>query len=72
MGIKDTMSRLSESFTKLYRRRAYLHYYTSEGMDEMEFVEAESNFNDLMSEYDQCNGCCCGWDDEYGEEEEES
>jgi hypothetical protein len=25
--------------------------YTGEGMDEMEFTEAESNMNDLVSEY---------------------
>lgn len=34
-----------------------LHYlfsrYTGEGMDEMEFTEAESNMNDLVSEYQQ-------------------
>ena len=28
-----------------------MHWYTEEGMDEMEFVEAESNMNDLVSEY---------------------
>jgi tubulin beta len=27
--------------------------YTGEGMDEMEFTEAESNMNDLISEYQQ-------------------
>jgi len=30
-----------------------LHWYTGEGMDEMEFTEAESNMNDLVSEYQQ-------------------
>jgi tubulin beta len=29
------------------------HWYTGEGMDEMEFTEAESNLNDLVSEYQQ-------------------
>ena len=33
----------------MYKRRAYLHWYTGEGMDEMEFAEAESNTHDLMS-----------------------
>ena len=32
----------------MYKRRAYLHWYTGEGMDEMEFAEAESNTHDLM------------------------
>jgi hypothetical protein len=27
--------------------------YTGEGMDEMEFTEAESNMNDLISEYQE-------------------
>jgi hypothetical protein len=35
------------------RRKAFLHWYTGEGMDEMEFTEAESNMNDLISEYQQ-------------------
>jgi tubulin beta len=34
-------------------RKAFLHWYTGEGMDEMEFTEAESNMNDLVSEYQQ-------------------
>jgi len=25
----------------MFRRRAFLHWYTGEGMDEMEFTEAE-------------------------------
>ena len=37
----------------MFRRKAFLHWYTGEGMDEMEFTEAESNMNDLVSEYQQ-------------------
>ena len=33
----------------MFRRKAFLHWYTGEGMDEMEFTEAESNMNDLVS-----------------------
>jgi tubulin beta len=33
--------------------KAFLHWYTGEGMDEMEFTEAESNMNDLVFEYQQ-------------------
>merc|ERR1711907_771254 len=40
-------------FTGMFRRKAFLHWYTGEGMDEMEFTEAESNMNDLVSEYQQ-------------------
>lgn len=30
-----------------------MHWYTGEGMDEMEFSEAESNVADLIAEYQQ-------------------
>ncbi len=30
-----------------------VNYCVGEGMDEMEFTEAESNMNDLVSEYQQ-------------------
>merc|ERR1712244_47385 len=45
--------RVAEQFTSMFRRKAFLHWYTGEGMDEMEFTEAESNMNDLVSEYQQ-------------------
>ena len=32
-------------------RKAFLHWYTGEGMDEMKYTEAESNMNDLVSEH---------------------
>jgi len=35
-------------FAAMYKRRAYMHWYIGEGMDEMEFAEAESNTHDLM------------------------
>ncbi|KPP70619.1 hypothetical protein Z043_110538, partial [Scleropages formosus] len=33
--------------TAMVRHKAYLHWYTDEGMDEMDFTEAKSNMNDL-------------------------
>lgn len=39
-----------------------VYRYTGEGMDEMEFSEAESNVIDLMSEYQQYRDA--GMDDE--------
>merc|ERR1712087_251060 len=48
----------------------YLHWYTGEGMDEMEFTEAESNMNDLVSEYQQYQDATAE-DDEFEDEEDE-
>ncbi|KAJ2360508.1 hypothetical protein H4S01_005702, partial [Coemansia sp. RSA 2610] len=48
---------------------AFLHWYTDEGMDEMEFTEAESNVNDLINEYKQYQDATV--DDEMAYEGEE-
>ena len=47
---------------------------TGEGMDEMEFTEAESNMNDLVSEYQQYQDATAEEEGEFdeGEEEEEA
>jgi tubulin beta len=52
-AIQELFKRISEQFAAMFRRKAFLHWYTGEGMDEMEFTEAESNMNDLVSEYQQ-------------------
>jgi len=52
-SIQEMFKRVSEQFTVMFKRKAFLHWYTGEGMDEMEFTEAESNMNDLISEYQQ-------------------
>mmetsp|Transcript_25482 Transcript_25482/g.55829 ORF Transcript_25482/g.55829 Transcript_25482/m.55829 type:complete len:447 (-) Transcript_25482:460-1800(-) len=52
-AIQEAWKRVADQFTVMFRRKAYLHWYTGEGMDEMEFSEAESNLNDLVSEYQQ-------------------
>jgi len=47
-----------------------LHWYTEEGMDEMEFNEAESNMNDLVAEYQQYQDATAD-EEEYKEEMDE-
>ena len=100
--------RVSEQFTAMFRRKAFLHWYTGkndclpfisshlmaslyklcanqnfhaeavvlflsgEGMDEMEFTEAESNMNDLVSEYQQYQDASAEEEGEFDEEEEEA
>eukprot|EP01025_Chloroclados_australasicus_P065038 TRINITY_DN8796_c0_g1_i4.p2 TRINITY_DN8796_c0_g1~~TRINITY_DN8796_c0_g1_i4.p2 ORF type:complete len:154 (+),score=17.90 TRINITY_DN8796_c0_g1_i4:1-462(+) len=55
----------------MFRRKAFLHWYTGEGMDEMEFTEAESNMNDLVSEYQQYQDATAEEEGEYDEDEGE-
>merc|ERR1719163_62376 len=57
----------STAIQEMFKREAFLHWYTGEGMDEMEFTEAESNMNDLVSEYQQYQDATA----EDGEDEDE-
>merc|ERR1711939_1044777 len=66
-AIQEMYKRVAEQFTSMFRRKAFLHWYTGEGMDEMEFTEAESNMNDLVSEYQQYQDATA----EDGEDEDE-
>ena len=67
--IMELFKRVSAQFAQMFKRRAFLHWYTGEGMDEMEFTEAESNVKDLVSEYEQYQDASI--DEENGEEEGE-
>eukprot|EP00740_Mantoniella_antarctica_P022692 CAMPEP_0198702104 /NCGR_PEP_ID=MMETSP1468-20131203/388573_1 /TAXON_ID=1461545 /ORGANISM="Mantoniella sp, Strain CCMP1436" /LENGTH=563 /DNA_ID=CAMNT_0044460591 /DNA_START=83 /DNA_END=1776 /DNA_ORIENTATION=- len=70
-AVQEMFKRVSEQFTSMFRRKAFLHWYTGEGMDEMEFTEAESNMNDLVSEYQQYQDASAEEEGEFDEEEEE-
>ena len=67
-AIQEMFKRVSEQFTSMFRRKAFLHWYTGEGMDEMEFTEAESNMNDLVSEYQQYQDASAEEEGEFDEE----
>ena len=70
-AIQEMFKRVAEYFTAMFRRKAFLHWYTGEGMDEMEFTEAESNMNDLVSEYQQYQDATAEEEGEFDEEEGE-
>merc|ERR1739838_65718 len=69
-AIQELFKRVAEQFTAMFRRKAFLHWYTGEGMDEMEFTEAESNMSDLVSEYQQYQEATADDEAEFEEGEE--
>jgi len=69
-AIQELFKRVNGQFTAMFKRKAFLHWYTGEGMYEMEFTEAESNMNDLVSEYQQYQEATINEDDHEMEEEE--
>ena len=67
-AIQSVFRRIADRFSAMFRRKSFLHWYTGEGMDEMEFTEAESNMNDLVSEYQQYQDASAEEEGEYEEE----
>ena len=47
-SVQGLLRRTHAQFASLFRRKAFLHWYTGEGMDEMEFTEAESCVPSLL------------------------
>ncbi|GMM51827.1 hypothetical protein DASB73_027900 [Starmerella bacillaris] len=50
-AISQLFERIHGHFELMFKRKAFLHWFTFEGMDINEFTEAESNIKDLMSDY---------------------
>ncbi|KAF9611221.1 hypothetical protein IFM89_027771 [Coptis chinensis] len=52
--------------------KVFLHWYIGEGMNEMEFTEAECNMNDLVSEYQQYQDAIVEEEVDYEDDVEEN
>merc|ERR1739842_261779 len=64
-AIMEIFQRIQEQFSAMFERKAFMHWYTGEGMDETEFTEAESNVIDLIAEYQQYFEATAEPEDEY-------
>lgn len=73
-AIQHIFQRVGNQFRAMFKRKAFLHWYKGEGMDELEFSEAESNMQDLVSEYQQYSELSVdegsGFQNEYDEVDE--
>lgn len=54
-AIQEPFKRIGDQFSFMFRRKNFLNSYTWEGMDEMEFTEAEYNMEELVTEYQEYN-----------------
>lgn len=70
-GIQELFKCISEQFIAMFHHKAFLHWYTGEGMDEMEFTEADSNMNDLITEYQQYQDATTEEEEDFSNEAEE-
>jgi tubulin beta len=51
--IHEILKRVSSQFSLMFKRKAFLHWFTAEGMEENEFTDAHADLLDLVSEYQQ-------------------
>eukprot|EP01083_Nonionella_stella_P083271 230190_1 len=70
-AIKGVFQRISNQFSKLFKRKAFLHWYKGEGMDDMEFQEADKNIRDLITEYQDKQDVVIDLEDDEDDEDED-
>jgi tubulin beta len=51
-AFRELFTRVDGQFSKMYARRAFIHWYVNEGLETVEFDEARSNMTDLIQEYE--------------------
>ena len=70
-AIHVMFKRFGEQFTQMFRRKSYLHWYIGEGMDEMEYIEADSNMKNLVLWYQKYKDAGVEDEEEMDDEEME-